>query len=174
MKYPIGRNLGAALVGFVVGSVFAAIGGFLIFSAGERLFGAIFGGIGALVAVGTLYSMANSLEVSRDTNGIKTVRRVFGIPVKRSHMGSHEFVMFDKDSRYQSNGGGKHVMHYSIYAVDRHGDKVVVGEGFKGDSQAEAAIRLISDVLRLRSAPDPRSTRKSPESADNQSFQALS
>jgi hypothetical protein len=173
MKYPIGRNLGAALVGFVVGSVFAAIGGFLIFSEGERLFGAIFGGIGALVAVGTLYSMANSLEVSRDTNGIKTVRRVFGIPVKRSHMGSHEFVMFDKDSRYQSNGGGKHVMHYSIYAVDRQGDKVVVGEGFKGDSQAEAAIRLISDVLRLRSAPDPRATRKSQESADNRSFQAL-
>jgi hypothetical protein len=162
MKYPIGRNLGAALIGFVVGSVFAAIGGFLIFGEGERLFGAIFGGIGALVAVGTLYSMANSLEVSRDTNGIKTVRRVFGIPVKRSQMGSHEFVMFDKDSRYQSNGGGKHVMHYSIYAVDRQGDKVVVGEGFKGDSQAEAAIRLIGEVLGLRSAPDPRSTEESP------------
>jgi hypothetical protein len=64
-------------------------------------------------------------------------------------------------------------MHYSIYAVDRHGDKVIVGEGFKGDSQAKAAIRLIGDVLRLRSVPDPRSTRKSPGSADNRSFQAL-
>jgi hypothetical protein len=88
-------------------------------------------------------------------------------------MGSHEFVMFKKDTRFQSNGGGKHVMHYSIYAVDKHGDKVVVGEGFKGDSQAEAAIRLIGDVLRLRSAPDPRSMQRSPESADNRSFRAL-
>ena len=162
MKYPIGRNLGASLIGFVVGSVFAAIGGYLIFSEGQRLFGTVFGGIGALFALGTLYSMANSLEVSRDTHGIKTVRRVFGIPVRHSRMGSHEFARFDKDSRYQSNGGGKHVMHYSIYAVDRHGDKIVVGEGFKGDSQAEAAIRLIGDVLGLRSAPDPRSTEKSP------------
>jgi len=162
MKYPIGRNLGASLIGFVVGSVFAAIGGYLIFSEGQRLFGTVFGGIGALFALGTLYSLANSLEVSRDTHGIKTVRRVFGIPVRHSRMGSHEFARFDKDSRYQSNGGGKHVMHYSIYAVDRHGDKIVVGEGFKGDSQAEAAIRLIGDVLGLRSAPDPRSTEKSP------------
>ena len=173
MKYPIGRNLGTSLIGFIVGSVFAAVGGFLIFSEGERLFGTVFGGIGALFALGTLYSMANSLEVSRDTNGIKTVRRVFGIPVKHSHMGSHEFVRFDKDSRFQTQGAGKHVMHYSIYAVDRNGDKIVVGEGFKGDSQAEAAIRLMSDILRLRSAPEPRSTRISPGSADSQSFQAL-
>jgi hypothetical protein len=43
-------------------------------------------------------------------------------------------------------------MHYSIYAVDRNGDKIVVGEGFKGDSQAEAAIRLIGDVLNLRAS----------------------
>lgn len=56
-------------------------------------------------------------------------------------------------------------MHYSIYAVDRQGDKVVVGEGFKGDSQADAAIRLIGDVLRLRSAPEPRATQRSPGSA---------
>ena len=172
MKYPAGRNFLASLPGFVVGSVFAAVGWFVAADAGV-FFGSVFGGIGALVAVGTLYSMLNSLEVSRDANGIKTVRRILGIPVKRRHMGSHEFVMFKKDSRFQSQGAGKHVMHYSIYAVDRHGDKIVVGEGFKGDSQAEAAIRLIGDVLRLRSAPDPRSTRKSPESADNRSFQAL-
>jgi hypothetical protein len=95
--------------------------------------------------------MLNSLEVSRDTNGIRTVRRVLGIPIKRSTMGSHEFSHFDKNSRYQTQGGGKHIMHYSIYAVDRHGDKITVGEGFKGDSQAEAAMRLIGSVLGLSS-----------------------
>jgi len=173
MKYPAGRNFLASLPGFIVGSVFAAVGWFVAADAGV-FFGSVFGGIGALVAVGTLYSMLNSLEVSRDSNGIRTVRRILGIPVKRSSMGSHEFVMFKKNSRFQTQGAGKHVMHYSIYAVGRHGDKVVVGEGFKGDSQAEAAIRLIDDVLGLRSAPDPRSTRKSPGSEDSQSFQALS
>ena len=173
MKYPIGRGVLAAMPGFIVGSVFAAVGWFIATDKGEVLFGSLFGGIGALFAVGTLYSMANSLEVSRDANGIKTVRRILGIPVRRRQMGSHEFVRFKKDSRFQSQGAGKHVMHYSIYAIGRHGDKVKVGEGFKGVSQAEAAIRLIGDVLRLRSVPDPRATRKSPGSADNRSFQAL-
>jgi hypothetical protein len=132
-----------------VGSTFAAVGWWLVVEEGQRLFGSIFGGIGALVAIGTLYTMLNSLEVSRDANGIKTVRRILGIPIKRSYMNAHEFSFFKKDSRYQTNGGGKHVMHYSIYAVDRHGDKIVVGEGFKGDSQAEAAIRLIGTELGL-------------------------
>jgi hypothetical protein len=157
MKYPAGRNFLAALPGFIVGIVFAAVGWVVAPDAGI-FFASVFGGLGALVAIGTLYSMLNSLEVSRDSNGIRTVRRILGIPIKRSSMGSHEFVMFKKDSRFQSQGAGKHVMHYSIYAVDRHGDKVTVGEGFKGDSQAEAAIRLIGDVLRLRSEPEPRST----------------
>jgi len=173
MMYPIGRGVLAAMPGFVVGSVFAVVGWFVATDMGEILFGTIFGGIGGVVALATLYGMLNSLEVSRDANGIKTVRRILGIPVKHRHMGSHDFMMFKKDSRFQSQGAGKHVMHYSVYAIGRNGDKVVVGEGFKGDSQAEAAIRLIGDVLRLRSAPDPRSTRKSPGSADNRSFQAL-
>ena len=69
---------------------------------------------GALVAVGTLYTMLNSLEVSRGANGIKTVRRILGIAVKRSYMNSHEFVMFKKDSRFQTQGAGKHVMYYSV------------------------------------------------------------
>ena len=152
MKYPIGRGVLAAMPGFIVGSVFAAVGWFIATDKGEVLFGSLFGGIGALFAVGTLYSMANSLEVSRDANGIKTVRRILGIPVRRRQMGSHEFVRFKKDSRFQSQGAGKHVMHYSIYAIGRHGDKVKVGEGFKGVSQAEAAIRLISAKLGLSSA----------------------
>jgi hypothetical protein len=172
--YPIGRNVFSALAAFIVGASFAAVGWYLVVEEGQRLFGGIFGGVGALVAIGTLYSMLNSLEVLRDTNGIKTIRRVLGIPTKISYMGAHEFSRFEKNSRYQTQGGGKHVMHYSIYAVDRHGDKVVVGEGFKGESQANAAIRLIGDVLRLKSGPRRQTPRKSREPADSRSFQALS
>ena len=174
MLYPIGRGILAALPGFIVGSVFAVIGFFVAVGEGEVLFGTVFGGIGGIVALLTLYSMLNSLEVKRDTNGIKTVRRILGIPVKIRYMGSHEFVTFKKNSRFQSQGGGKHVMHYSIFAVDRHGDKVVVGEGFKGDSQADAAIRLIGDVLGLRSGPSRQTSRRSREPADSRSFQTLS
>ena len=152
MVYPMLRNFWSHLVGFVVGGAFAAIGVYLAIEEGRRLFGSVFGGIGSLVALATIYGMFNSLEVARDANGFTTVRRWLGIPVRRQQMGRHEFHQFEKDSRFQQQGGGKHVMHYSVYAVDRSGRRIVVGEGFRGDSQAEAAMRLIGQELGLRPA----------------------
>ena len=160
MIYPMGRNFGPSLGGFIVGATFAAVGAYLVVEEGQRVFGSIFGGIGALVALATLYTMFNSLEVARDASGFRTVRRWLGIPVKRSHMGSHEFARFSKKSSYQTQGGGKHVMHYTIYAEDRGGRKLVVGEGFKGDSQADAAIRFIGAELGLASRDDRDDARR--------------
>ena len=40
-------------------------------------------------------------------------------------------------------------MHYSIFVEDKRGKKIVVGEGFKGDGEASAAIRLIARELGL-------------------------
>ena len=173
MIYPMGRNFGPSLGGFIVGATFAAAGWWLVIQEGQRVFGSVFGGIGALVAIGTLYSMFNSLEVVRESGGFRTVRRVLGIPVKRSRMGSHEFAEFTKKSSYQTQSGGKHVMHYTIRALDHSGRALVVGEGFRGDNQAEAAIRLIGEELGLRPARNRQSRQKSPVPADTQSFQAL-
>jgi hypothetical protein len=173
MIYPMGRNFGPSLGGFIVGATFAAIGWWLIVDQGQRIFGSIFGGTGALVAIGTLYSIFNSLEVAREAGGFQTVRRVLGIPVKRSRMGNDEFVTFTKKSNFQTQNGGKHVMHYTVRAVDNAGRALVVGEGFRGESQTEAAIRLIGQELGLRPARNTRTRRKSPALADSQSFQAL-
>jgi len=156
MLYPIGRSIGSSLGAFIVGAAFAAVGWWLISEEGRTLFGAVFGGVGALVAVFAAYMMTNSLEVSRDHNGIKTTRRILGIPVKRSYMHSNEFKKFIRRSKYQSQGGGKHVMYYSVYAVDNTGDKITVGEGFKGESQAKAAIRLIGRELGLQENKERR------------------
>jgi hypothetical protein len=159
LYYPMLRNAWPQLGGFIIGSTFAAIGAYLAVAEGQRLFGAVFGGIGGLVALATVYGMFNSLEVTRDASGFKTVRRWLGIPLRRRHMGRHEFQHFEKHSRFQQQGGGKHVMHYSIYAVDRDGRKLVVGEGFTGDSQAAAAMRLIGQELGLRATPDRHAVR---------------
>ena len=62
-------------------------------------------------------------------------------------------------------------MHYSIHAVDTHGGKIVVGEGFKGESEANAAIRLISRELGLR---QPENRTDSPAANDDEyKFNAL-
>ena len=164
MIYPIGRYLGSSLGAFIVGGVFAAVGWWLIVEEGQRIFGAVFGGIGALVGILALYMMTNSLEVSQDGMNIKTVRRILGIPVKRSYMRRDAFIKFTKDRSFQSQDGSKHVIHYSIYANDNDGDKITVGEGFKGESEAKAAIRLISKELGL-SGDDSSDRRNEPAPA---------
>jgi len=150
MYYPMGRNLGSAIGGFLVGAIFAAAGWYLVFEEGERIFGSVFGGVGSLIAIAMFYMMLNSLEVSQHGSDVRTVRRLLGIPVRRRTMQRHEFETFVKNSSFQTQSGGKHVMHYSIYALDRQGNKLVVGEGFKGESEANAAIRFISQQLGLQ------------------------
>jgi hypothetical protein len=50
----------------------------------------------------------------------------------------------------RTQSGGKHVIYYAINMVDHHGNKMVVGEGFRGESEVKAAMRLIAQELGLR------------------------
>jgi hypothetical protein len=148
--YPAGRKIASPVAGTVIGGVFAAIGWFLMFPEGHLIFGGIFAAIGLLVVLGSLYSMLNSLQVVSGPEYLKTVRRIMGIPVRRRQIRRSEFVRFSKGSGSQTQVGNKHVMHYSIFAEDRHGQKIVVGDGFKGERQASAAIRFIGRETGLK------------------------
>ena len=147
--YPMGRNLGQSFVGFLIGGIFAGVGGFLIVSEGQALFGGVFGFVGSIIAIGSLYMLFNSLEVSQDGMSIRTVRRILGIPVKRRSMRRNDFAKFSRSTSMQSQSGNKHVVYYSIQAVDRHGNEMTIGESFKGDNEAAAAIRMLSRELGL-------------------------
>ncbi len=57
-------------------------------------------------------------------------------------------------------------MHYTICAEDQGGRKLVVGEGFKGDSQADAAIRFIGSELGLASRDDRDDARRATSNWD--------
>ena len=147
--YPMGRNLGQSFVGFLIGGIFAGVGGFLIVSEGQALFGGVFGFVGSVITIGSLYMLFNSLEVSQDGMSIRTVRRILGIPVKRRSMRRNDFAKFSRSTSMQSQSGNKHVVYYSIQAVDRHGNEMTIGESFKGDNEAAAAIRMLSRELGL-------------------------
>lgn len=162
MIYPFGRYVGSSLGALIVGAAFAAVGWWLVVEEGHTFFGSVFGGIGALVGILAFYTMVNSLEVARDANGIKTTRRILGIPVKRSYLNRDAFVKFKKKSSHKVQQGNKHIVYYTIYAVDNDGDKIVVGEGFKGESQAKAAIRLIGRELGLQQRDARRDSRDNP------------
>lgn len=141
--FAMGRHLAGGFSAMAFGSIFAGAGWFLGAVEGHWIFGGVFGFVGAVIMLSGLYFTLNSLEVRQTGDGIESARRILGIPVRRTTMRRADFVDFEKSSSMQSQSNGKHVMHYSVYAVDRSGGKVIMGEGFKGAGQADAAARLL-------------------------------
>ncbi len=74
---------------------------------------------------------------------IRTVRRLLGIPIKRGQMRRANFVRFKKTVSSRRQSGKQHVIRYTISALDSNGQELLVGEGFKGASQAAAAADFI-------------------------------
>jgi len=151
---PMGRYLGSSVGGMIVGTVFAAVGWFLVVHEGLTVFGSIFGGIGALVALLCLYAVLNSLEVEQAGAELVATRRILGIPVRRRRLPLAGIASIEKASNFQSQSGGKHVIYYTIRAVDRQGRKIVIGEGLRGEREANATISLLRRELGLNVSGD--------------------
>jgi hypothetical protein len=156
MLYPMGRNLGSTFGAFIVGASFGVAGWWLIVEEGHRVFGSIFGGVGLLIVLFGLYSVLNSLQVIKHAGELRAVRRILGIPVRQRRMRTDQIRQFSKDSSYKMQSGNKHIVYYTIYAEDGS-SKMVVGEGFKGESEANAAIRFLSREFGLTPRQDDAS-----------------
>ncbi|MDJ0712346.1 MAG: DUF3592 domain-containing protein [Woeseiaceae bacterium] len=144
LLFPMGRFFAGPLGGIVIGAVFVGSGWFLIAHEDAHIFGGIFCSIGALLALAFFYVMFNSLEVRQTPSGLKTIRRVLGIPVRSTELVRSNIASLMKESTMQSQSGNKHTVFYNVYAVDRSGGQHVLGDGFKGESQANAALELIA------------------------------
>jgi hypothetical protein len=145
--YPVGRNLWSGLSGLLFGAIFTVAGWYLLTDAGHLFMGTVFGGIGLLVLVFSFYYALNSLQVVADGPDIRSVRRLLGVALKRSSMSRSGIVRIDKKKSSTTQSGTRHVVRYTLYAVDRQGHKMVVGEGFRGASQAAVAAELIATRL---------------------------
>lgn len=158
MFFPMGRNLMAGLSGLLFGSIFSGIGWFLLTKESSYFMGGIFGLVGVIILISAFYFVLNSLEVIKSGGELRTIRSVFGIPIKRRQMRIADFVRFSKRETSKTQSGSKHVIRYAVSAVDRYNNRVVVGEGFAGVSQADAAAEFIGRefglVTRPESTPD--------------------
>lgn len=148
--YPPGRNLVAAGTALICGIVFAGAGYFLIFQEHRPFFGAIFGFFGILITFSGLYMAGNSLHVQKDTSGnVVSTRRVFGIPARRRHIYAGDIRGLEKSGNFSTQSGGKHVKHFTVYAKTPDGKKIVFGEGFRGEREANAAIEIFRREMGL-------------------------
>jgi hypothetical protein len=158
MRFPMGRNLLSGFSGLIFGAIFAGAGWYLIKYESHPFMGGLFGLMGLLILISAFYAVLNSLEIMQEGGDIVTVRRILGIPVKRGRMRRADFVRFKKKASSRTQSGKRHTIHYTISAVDNSGQTLVVGEGFKGAGQADAAADYIARQFGLT----PR--KESPES----------
>ena len=105
---------------------------------------------GLLVAIACFYALFNSLEVVQTSRGIKTVRRLLGIPVGCIGLRRDDITKLEKKTTMQSQSGSKHVIYYNVCAVDGSGKQHDIALGFRGESQANAAMRLLAREFGLR------------------------
>ena len=82
-------------------------------------------------------------------------------------MHRNSFERFKKDSSFKTQSGNKHVIYYSVAAVDRQGNELVIGEGFKGDNEANAAMALFSQEFELLQAANDAQSAADALSSDN-------
>ncbi len=150
LHFPMGRNLGLGFGAALFGGIFVAAGWMLTVHAGHWFMGAIFGAVGGLIFLSGLYFFFNSLDVFQEGGSIRSVRRILGVKVKERTMRVTDFDRFNKKSTSTTRHGSKHVMRYSVAAIDRSGYEMTVGEGFKGAGQAEAAAKFIGRTFGLR------------------------
>lgn len=150
LVYPMGQHVGGALGGLLFGAIFGGAGVWLWREEGVWLMGLVFGLIGGLIVLGSLYLVFKSLEVQQSGDRIRATRRILGIPVRTRELRAGDFVRFEKDTRMRSQVGGRHTIYYAIHGVDGAGNKVVLGEGFRNQAGVEAGMRLLERELGLR------------------------
>ncbi|WP_197493166.1 DUF3592 domain-containing protein [Woeseia oceani] len=167
LYFPMGQKLAGPLGGIFFGAIFIASGWFLAYRGDSPLFGLVFGLVGGLIALAAIYLLFRSLEVIQDGSALVSVRRVCGIPVSRRRLEKHSIDRLHKHSSMQSQSGGKHVVYYSVYALDYAGEKLLLGEGFKGQSEATAAMDFISREFQLPAKHRATADTNSPSTDDS-------
>lgn len=155
LYYPTFRHLGSGLGGMIFGAIFSAAGVFIWHKA-SGLIGGFISLVTLLIGVGValagLYYLGNSLHVSQQGGSIRSVRRWFGLPVKKRSLNRSDIVSLKKKTTSKSQTGAKHTVFYRIVAVDKAGKEFPMGDKFEGARQADAAIKVIAEKFNLPQA----------------------
>jgi hypothetical protein len=154
LYYPPGRTNGMAVGLSFIGSIFLGVGIFLGYKfwfgndPGIMLFimGSLFFLIGFLLDLGGIYTLVNVLEVSIDMSGVKTVRRILGIPLFQRNVGRHQL----RDIQIKRGAQAGNTVYYSIFLVTMDGRHIKIGESFVGASTAEKVAAQIKQWLDLK------------------------
>jgi len=151
LYHPMGRGkmLGAVamlfcLVPGFIGASFLNMGGD---SVAMTLFAAL-GLIPAFIAVlaffAWMYCWFNSLSVVIDDKQVSSTRRMFLIPVKKSHCLLSDIDRFSIKRTGSTNAGADKIEHFKVMACAK-GDEITVAESINGEEVAEAFCHYLAE-----------------------------
>lgn len=155
--YPLFRQLGAAVGMLLVGAMFCGGVSLMIHQLlGDEGIGAVlalmaivFGATSAVIVLGGLYMLGNSLTVDIGRRSVVITRRVFGLPFRR-YVDQHDIRAVGIAMGLQTSKGSTTIAYYTVKLLLSDGRKVTVGDSLKGASVAEAVKQRISDAVGLR------------------------
>jgi hypothetical protein len=101
--------------------------------------GALFFIVGLLMDYGAVYTLTNSLHVLVNSTGIKTIRRLAGVPLFQRNVATPDISDFKVETGVQS--GNK--VYYRIFVDTRQGRRIKIGESFVGNSSARRIVDLV-------------------------------
>jgi len=173
--YPLFRSLSVSMGLLAMGALFTGAGAFLFRMRHDQhmpfFFPYVFGGVGALLLLGGLYSLGNSLTVNASRRGASIRRRVFGLTMER-FVAREDVEALESTVGWQTSSGGRTRARYRLKLRDIDGRRITVGDSLPGASAAEAVMAQMRDALGLEapvsgaSAPLPlRESAAAPEPA---------
>ena len=144
LDFPVGRNVG-------VNSGITAVG--LLFFGGGMTAGylgaplpltVIFGLIGGVIALGGLYSLANSLHVRVGKQGVETRRTLLGIIIGKAAASASEVRKLRIHRTGSITSGSNHKVFFAIRAHLRNGKKITLAESLIGQAAADQVAEALA------------------------------
>jgi len=157
LYYPYLRHPGLALGTLLTGGGFAGFAWLFHALADEdglsNLFIGLFALIGVLILAWGVYLLGNSLRVTADRQGLKTVRGLFGLRFT-CHVDAADITAVEPSIGMQASQGTRSRAYYRIEVRTGDGRRITAGTGIPGASSVEAIIQRIKRALDLPGAWD--------------------
>lgn len=150
LYYPAFRRPRAKLVMLLVGLVFAGV---FVFTAGTDAplpLRVVFGAVGAALTLGSLYSLCVSLRVRIDSSGLRTRRRLLGLPAGGHSLRRDAIGELALKQSYSTSAGGRHTVYYKLQVRTRAGRAITVGWNLAG---RDTALQALDGLSRLTGIP---------------------
>ncbi|GAA6136931.1 hypothetical protein NBRC116583_06780 [Arenicella sp. 4NH20-0111] len=144
-----GRSIVSSIMGIVFGCIFVGMG---VFTVGQDWWpGYLFIGIGALIALASLFSLGSAIDAHFDTQARKVrVRRSWlGVVFSSKEISLNDPSQFTVKRTSSTQSGSKSTEYYALYVRKNHSSdsKHKVAESIEGKEAVEALKAMLVEKL---------------------------